>query len=111
MSGLRGLVQARPAVLDPGTSLDAAAKLDPSNLTLVQSAILRLLRENGPSTDERIESLYQVHRAQHPHLPMASPQSLRTRRHELVIAGQVRDSGKRGSTRYGNASAMWEARS
>lgn len=107
MTDLRGLVQVRPAVLDPGTSMDAAAKLDRSKLTLVQSAILRILAKYGPLTDEQIESLY----AQQSGVPVASPQSLRTRRHELVIAGRARDSGQRGTTRYGNAAVKWEARS
>lgn len=82
---------------DPDTSHEAAASV--TALTATRLAILDVLDEWGPSTDEKIADLYDG--------PQASPSGLRTRRSELVRAGKVYDTGRRERLRSGRFAAVW----
>jgi len=86
---------------DPVTSHLAAASIPEQSLRLNQQAVLHLLRRLGPSTDEDIALAYDG--------PRQSPSGLRTRRHELVAAGFVADSGQRRPLMSGRLSIVWEA--
>lgn len=94
----------RKAALRP-TSLQAARSLRTKDITRVQAAICEVLGMFGPATDEDIAWAYV--RSFRPR-PNASPSSLRTRRSELVRAGKVRDSGRRGKTASGRSCVIWE---
>lgn len=69
---------------DPITSVEAADSV--ANLTATKKAILDLLKV--PCTDEslvaRYESLARTYT-----VPMASPSGIRSRRHELAVAGYL----------------------
>lgn len=68
----------------------------------VRAAILRLLGEHGPMTDDALHRLYldSGHERR-------SRQRIGTARHELVEAGKVREAG-RGRSDAGNAASLWE---
>jgi hypothetical protein len=89
---------------DPATSWAAAASIPEERLRESQRAVLAVLRTNGPGTDEDIARW--LDDVQFP----LSPSGARTRRAELVNAGYVRDSGRRGLTTANRATIVWEAR-
>lgn len=68
----------------------------------VRAAILHLLAEHGPMTDDLLYSRYLE-----TGYPLRSRQRVGTARHELTNAGKVREAG-RGRSFMGNAAAMWE---
>jgi hypothetical protein len=69
---------------DPITSVEAADSV--GNLTETKKTILDLLKH--PSTDEDLVNRYQsITRAGL--APMASPSGIRSRRHELAVAGYL----------------------
>jgi hypothetical protein len=86
---------------DPLTSHQAAASV--TRMRRSQAAVLAVLREEGPATDEEIAARYRT-----PPRPMQSPSGLRTRRAELVEAGLVRDSGERRRLPSGRLGIVWE---
>jgi len=89
---------------DPETSHEAAASVE--NLRASQHAVWALLREIGPSTDEELaEAVRQSPRF------LISPSGLRTRRHELVDAGLVHDTGQRKILATGRRAVVWAATS
>lgn len=94
---------ARARYTDPLTSHQAARSIREEDLREQQRVILRLLREIGPLTDERI--LVWLHRNDY----MLSPSGARTRRKELVDLGFVEDSGFRGKTASGRTTIVWQA--
>jgi len=81
---------------DPETSWDAARSTNRVKMTKVRQAILDLLKEFGPMTDEEIWRglMYRSLDIE------TSPSGARTRRSELVAAERVRDTGltKKGKT-------------
>lgn len=84
---------------DPRTSHDAEPT---TGLRERQAAVYRLVRDHGPLSDERLVELY----GSTPGLPRQSESGIRTRRHELALAGHlIRDSY--GQTRAGNRCALW----
>lgn len=86
---------------DPGTSHAAAASIPVGELRESQQAVLALLREVGPLTDDEILECYQGR------LPWQSPSGLRTRRAELVDAGFVKDTGERRTLRSRRLAIVW----
>jgi hypothetical protein len=89
---------------DPQTSHEAARSV--KNTAAVRAAILRLLEEVGPCTDEDIAYYYDT-QSGGMGWPMASPSGLRTRRSELVEDGQVVDSGERRRLASGRNATVW----
>ena len=89
---------------DPKTSHDAAESV--SNLTGVQDRILALYyyRANGYTDEELIEDYNRAHR----HLFPATESSLRSRRAELVVKGQLMDTGVKRLTRAGRKTTVWQ---
>lgn len=100
-----GTVRAR----DPESSWEAADQQTRSKSQMVRDRIVELLAEHGPMTDEQIYDRYKAMMALATGWPMATPQSVRTRRKELELAGKVRWTGLRGRSQYGNPSNEWEA--
>ena len=98
---------------DPLTSHHAAESVarDPERIRTSQAYILRLLLDQGPATDDEIAHRYHLDALEgDPGLPMMlSPSGLRTRRHELVALGRVRDSGERERLQTGRLAIVWEA--
>lgn len=84
------------------TSIEARRSIRSEDITVVQSALLEILREHGPLTDEEIARALVEYRFH------VSPSGARTRRAELVVLGRVRDSGKRGKTASGRTCIVWE---
>lgn len=82
---------------DPSTSWEAARSV--KNLRYSQQAVLEVIRRYEPVSDEEIY--------RHLLLPM-STSGARTRRKELVEKRLVRDSGKRGVTKSGRKTILWE---
>lgn len=92
---------------DPATSHDAARSIKAAALRASQEAVLKFLRRHGPATDvELVEGYPEWARALH---PPQSPSGLRTRRHELVEAGAVVDTGDRAELPSGRKAIVWAA--
>lgn len=68
---------------DPETSHEAAASLEPEDLTTTKHKILQRLETYGNLTDVELVDMVK-----------ASPSGVRTRRHELVEAGLVEFAGE-----------------
>jgi hypothetical protein len=85
---------------DPDTSKEAAASV--KNLTQTQNWILHAFKTYGGMDDEELIVQYRSFGV------LCSESGIRTRRAELVVAGKLRDSGKRGRTRSGRKSIIWE---
>lgn len=93
------LNEPRARATDPETSQDAAASV--VNRTMLQDAILQVLKVYGAKTDEKIAS-YLFDRGL-----ATTPSGMRTRRRELVQMGMVEDTGKRRRTKAGRNSIVW----
>lgn len=93
-------------VLDTGTSSDASGKQSAQTKDRAKAVILSLIAEHGPLTDDEIVFLYRDRAHAYTSVPLITPQSVRTRRHELVIAGLVRESGI-GRSDLGNRATLW----
>jgi hypothetical protein len=85
---------------DPETSFAAARSIDEKKLTGTQKLVLWALKQ-GPAIDEQIVYRIREH-------TRVSPQSIRSRRAELVRRGLVVDSGKRRRTQYGQEATVWK---
>jgi hypothetical protein len=83
---------------DPRTSHDAARSL--KYVTDAQSSIIDLFREFGPMTDEQVWERLRGR-------ILISPSGARTRRHELVEAGLLVDSGERARTLANRHTIVW----
>jgi len=88
---------------DPATSHAAAASV--TDLSVKQQAVMDTFRACGPMTDEELLDNYPA-----PDVPVQTDSGLRTRRHELVEAGLIEDSGETRPTRTGRAAVVWQAR-
>jgi hypothetical protein len=94
-------VSAHARRTDPHTSHAAAASITEQQLTDGQRAVLQTLRRIGPAIDPQIVASYVG--------PWQSPSGLRTRRHELVERGLVRDTERRVKLPSGRQAIVWEA--
>ena len=70
---------------------------------VIYSAILALLAEHGPMTDDQLHRLYLLGP-----WPVRSRQNIGTARRELADAKLVRDTGRRGLSDMGNSAILWE---
>lgn len=80
-------------------------------LTPAQRAILQVLQQDGPMTDEQLDNEYarkmnSVYRHQWPKMGPSGP---RSRRNELVEMGLAYDSGMRTLNSRGISVKMWAA--
>jgi hypothetical protein len=91
---------------DPETSHDAADSV--RNLTELQKVIQQILTLNK-LTDEELVEFWPKIESQNPWLPKASPQSIRSRRKELVGKGLVFATRERRITKYGRKAIVWSA--
>lgn len=100
--------QARARRTDPDTSRTAADSID--DLNARQSAILFAIYELGPGTDAELAARYPGLVERFPDVyPPQSPQSIRSRRAELVAGGHVIDTGEKGRSEYGRDAIIWAA--
>ncbi|TQK19114.1 hypothetical protein FBY40_1605 [Microbacterium sp. SLBN-154] len=97
----------RALALDSGTSLEAAALQTDARTSRVQAVIMSILAEYGPQTDDEIVDRYNARAGAHPAVPTVTPQSIRTRRRELVVAGKVREADAFGFSKLGNRASVW----
>ncbi|WP_454168133.1 hypothetical protein [Microbacterium lacticum] len=95
---------ARPLALD-----NHSGEAEPSaeRITEVQVVVLDILRTAGPVTDDALIALYESRAEHYPGVPKASPQSVRSRRAELVRKGLIRATDLAGVSRYGNRATVW----
>lgn len=91
---------------DPQTSHDAARSLKAANLRASQEAVLRVLKRLGTGTDVDLVALYEQ-TAESGFEPAQSPSGIRSRRHELVEAGRVVDTGERTKLASGRKAIVW----
>ena len=87
---------------DPWTSHAAARSLDVERLRETQKAVLACFVKRGKMCHEQLVERYG------PGPPLQSVSGLRTRCHELVDAGYLRDSGKTIILASGRSSIIWE---
>ncbi len=92
--------KARPS--DPQTSHDAAGTVTADTVTRTQELILEALRAHGPMTDEHLFMRLADAKGE-----PVSVSGVRTRRSELVTAGQIVDTGHRRPTRTGRSAIVW----
>ena len=85
---------------DPDTSLAAAASL--GDLRDAQVEVYRLFEKAGPMSDEMLLSVASAENVGQ------TPSGLRTRRSELVEAGLVVDTGRKGKTSTGHSTIIWD---
>lgn len=86
---------------DPETSQQAAESIDAKRLRESQEEVLATFHRLGPMTDQELVARY-TGLAQ-------STSGLRTRRHELVEKGLLRDSGLRRKLESGRLAVVWMA--
>lgn len=107
----RGLVRDR----DPETSWTAANLQTHNKSQALHRDILWILNTAGPLTDDEIAARYLVLVTEWPMLyRWATPQSLRTRRREMVDGRRgssvcVRDTGEKRDSANGGPSTVWGA--
>lgn len=90
---------------DPETSKQAAASV--TNLGRTRDAIIKILKDYGPRTDDQIWLIYSGLFDKGAQIPRVSPSGLRSRRAELLTLGFVVDSGKRARTPSNRWAAVW----
>ncbi len=103
---------ARARRTDPETSHAAARSLSVRTLRRSQRAVLEVFERFPPGmTDSDLLTVYRTYRATPGvHVPRQSASGLRTRRHELVTAGLLVDSGRRERLRGGRRSIVWRVK-
>jgi len=89
---------ARARNSDPSTSHKAARSV--RNLSGTMLRILKVLEVHGPRTDDEIHTLGAF---------KDTPQSIRSRRAELVRMGKVADTGLTQKNERGRECAIWAA--
>lgn len=92
---------------DPATSQKAAETVTRRDLKNAGEMVLRILREHGPMTDERLVETYEREQQSRPAFLLQSPSGIRTRRSELARAGLVVKHGT-GKTRLGKPADVWK---
>lgn len=95
----RGKVRAR----DRETSWIAASAQTTTKTAALQILIYELLIDSGPLTDDAIRA--QLTADGH----HVTPSGIRTRRHELFLAGWVVATDKRGLSEMGSPATVWRA--
>ena len=95
---------ARARTGDPYTSHLAAASV--KEISAAQARLLALYGQFGDLTDTELARHYQLFVDEHT-FPPISPSGLRSRRHELVEAGRIYDTGIRARTPSGRACIAW----
>lgn len=110
---------APPSSVPAGEPATASSEI--GNLTDRQWAVWWLLSHRGPLTDEGLVEAYErlsgstIAPFSNPTagriLPPQTPQSIRSRRAELVRAGHVTKTSERRPTSNGGTAAVWVARS
>lgn len=95
---------------DPATSRQAAASIAGERLRASQEAVLRVLARGGSvgMTDSELVERYTT-AADLGFEPRQSPSGIRSRRHELVEAGEVVDTGERAKLASGRNAIVWAA--
>lgn len=86
-----------------GTSWDAAIAISPETARMYFIRIYHALLGSGPMTHEQLRAHFDVAGWAH------SESGIRARCSELVTAGWVRNTGRRGETVLGNSAIIWEA--
>lgn len=99
-----------PESVPAGEPATAASEIE--NLTDRQWAVWFVLSHFGPQADEELVDRYAagVFGSAGNILPPQTPQSIRSRRAELVRAGHVAKTGERRPTSNGGTAAVWVAR-
>ncbi|QEA10828.1 hypothetical protein [Mycobacterium phage Weirdo19] len=99
--------EARARTSDPETSHAAAGSLTPDRIRASQQAVLvELGRHRFGLTDHELVEAY-TDAAEVGRVPMQSPSGIRSRRHELVDAGLVVDTGARIKLASGRNAIVW----
>ena len=96
--------RSRPLAVD-GHSLEAEPTEE--RVSEVQIVVLDILRRAGNLTDDALIAIYQSRAENYPGVPGASPQSIRSRRAELVRKGLVRSTDEIGHSQYGRRATVW----
>jgi hypothetical protein len=97
-------LEARARSTDPDTSHDAARSIGSLRLNEVREAILALLRVR-PLADWMLVEFYLMDAS----LPKQSPQSIRSRRADLVRMGLVEKDGTAPHPETGRRHTLWRA--
>lgn len=98
------LLRARARSRDRKTSEEAADSV--TAMTSKRKAVLDVLKRNGRLTDPQLVMLYEANYGEHSLLHQ-TPQSIRSRRSELVRMGYVRAFGKTSMDK-GRNYTVWE---
>lgn len=98
------MTEAHARSTDPETSHEAADTV--WNPTEVQAHVFRIIEEHGPISDTELAWHY-GHEAVKHNWYVPTPQSLRSRRAELVASGQIEHSGFYGLTPNGRRTRKW----
>lgn len=101
---------------DPATSWDAAAGQTRTKTQQVRAEVIEVLERFGPLTDDELIARRDECREQYHHFThsdpaiyrQASPQSVRTRRHELTVLNLIRWTGDKRPSAMGGPSNVWE---
>ncbi len=98
---------ARARGTDPATSHAAAGSIGGEQLRASQQAVLvELSRHRQGLTDVELVEFYTL-AAEIGRVPKQSPSGIRSRRHELVEAGLVVDTGMRIKLESGRNAVVW----
>lgn len=100
----KGIVRGR----DPETSWFAASQQTKSKSAVLRDDIEWILRIAGPLNDTEIMDRYDTAQLYDPmRYRTATPQSIRTRRHELEVKGVVVATGTKRPSEHGGPSTVW----
>lgn len=102
----KGIVRTR----DPETSWFAASQQTKSRSAILRADIHWILTVVGPLNDSEIVARYDAAQMLDPlRYRNATPQSVRTRRHELEVVGLVADTDTKRPSEHGGPSTVWRA--
>ena len=100
---------AHARVTDPDTSHEAAASAS-QRITDAQQAVYQVMLEIGyPITDWQLVREYDLRCYTKDPVLHQSESGIRSRRHELVVRGLVRDTGKRVQGAGNRKHTLWQA--
>jgi hypothetical protein len=100
------LFRAKARVTDPETSHEAAESVE--DISITQERVLSLFLEDGELTDLQLETRY-LTKALTAGWKYQTPQSLRSRRAELVKKGRVEFADEWGVSPTGRRARIWKA--
>lgn len=96
---------ARARKTDPSTSHEAAESV--ADISVLQKNLLDIFKRTGRGlTDEQLVERYNTWRMRKK-WASASPQSIRSRRSELVVKGYIEFDGEYGVTVFGRKTRVW----